>query len=74
VSDGVSFLWPCLVDLEFMIQEAEHVFQKEELRPIELRKRQHVAHQGIPAAWTALTQGPRNAIAVQSYLGSFGRY
>ena len=32
-----------------MIQEAEYVFQKEELWPVELHIRQHVAHQGVPA-------------------------
>jgi hypothetical protein len=44
VSDDVSFLWPLLVDSKFVIQEAEYVLQKKELRPIELHIRQHVAH------------------------------
>jgi len=50
VSDNVPFLWSRLVDLELMIQEPENVFQKEELRPVELHIRQHVAHQGVPAS------------------------
>ena len=49
MSDDVSFLWSRLVDLKFVIQEAEYVLQKEEFRPVELHIRQHVAHQGIPA-------------------------
>jgi hypothetical protein len=32
-----------------MIQEAEHVLEKEELWLEELHIRQHVAHQGVPA-------------------------
>jgi hypothetical protein len=57
VSDDVSFLRSRLVDLKFVIQEAEYVLQKEEFRPIELHVRQHVAHQGIPArVWSALGQ------------------
>jgi hypothetical protein len=36
--------------LELMTHEAEDVLQKEELRPVELHIRQHVAHQGVPAS------------------------
>jgi hypothetical protein len=39
VSDDVSFMWSRLVDLKFVTQEAEHVLQKKELRPIELHIR-----------------------------------
>jgi hypothetical protein len=56
VSDDVSFLWSRLVDLKFVNQEAEYVLQQEEFRPIELHIRQHVAHQGVPAVWSALGQ------------------
>ena len=51
VSDDVSFLWSRLVDLKFVVQEAEYVLQEEEFWPIELHVREHVAHQGIPAIW-----------------------
>lgn len=50
MSDDVPFLWSRLVDLELMVQEPEDVLQKEEFRPVELRIRQHVAHQGVPAS------------------------
>ncbi len=60
VSDDIPFLWSRLVDLKFVTQEAEHVFKKEELRPIELHIRQHVAHQRVPAIWAALEQRRRN--------------
>ena len=53
-------MWSRLVDLKFVNQEAEHVLQEEEFRPIELDIRQHVAHQGIPAVvWFALGQEQR---------------
>jgi hypothetical protein len=49
VGDNVSFLWSCLVDSKFVIQKADYVLQKKELRPIEFHIRQHVANQGVPA-------------------------
>jgi hypothetical protein len=32
-----------------VIQKADYVLQKKELRPIEFHIRQHVANQGVPA-------------------------
>ena len=68
VSDNVPFLWSLLVDSKSVIQEAEYVLQKKELRPIELHIRQHVAHQGVPAIRTASTQG--QSVYPEAYLGS----
>lgn len=87
MSDDVSFLWSRLVDLKFVKQEAEYVLQKEEFRPIELHVRQHVAHQGVPAIWSALgqerlkyhciprrTSGHPVAIGEKSKGSTLGRY
>jgi hypothetical protein len=75
VSDDVSFLGSCLVDLKFVTQEAEYVLQKEEFRPVELHIRQHVAHQGIPVVWVRVRERTSSIEPYsEAYLGSSGRY